>query len=302
MVFAAGRGERMAPLSTVIPKPALEVLGRPLVASALAHLRRAGCGRLVVNLHHGAERVAAAARAADPESLFSWEPELLGGAGGLAAARALFDGGAVLAANADIWADLDLAQLHAAADDTAITLALLPHPDPERWSSVVLGRDGRVQEFVPAGARGSGERYLFTGFQAIGAAVLKALPPVPAQMAVLWEPLRGRGALRGVVVQGAWNEVGTPEAYARLIRDLLAGNSWVHPQAAVAADAHMRCTAVGAGCRVGEAAHLEEVVLTAGAAAGDRVEMRRCVVAGGVTVSGTATGVLITPAGRVPLR
>ena len=48
MLLAAGRGERMEPLSTVIPKPALEVLDRPLLASPLAHLRRAGCDLLTI--------------------------------------------------------------------------------------------------------------------------------------------------------------------------------------------------------------------------------------------------------------
>jgi NDP-sugar pyrophosphorylase family protein len=301
MAFAAGHGERMAPLSTVIPKPALEVLGRPLMASAIAHLRRAGCGRVVVNLHTGPEHVAAAARGCDPAAVFSWEPELLGGAGGLAAARCLFDGGAALTANADVWADLDLAPLHAAANDGTVTLAVLPHPDPARWSSVVVDRHGAVREILPAGARHSGERYLFTGFQAVGAAVLGMLPPPPAPMSVLWERLRPQGALRGVVVEGTWEEVGTPQAYARLIGSLLGEGAWIHPQAAVAADARVRRSAVGAGCRVSSGALVEDSVLTAGATAAEGAAVRRCVVAGGVQVAGTATDALIVPAGSFPL-
>ncbi|OYW01084.1 MAG: hypothetical protein B7Z61_12815, partial [Acidobacteria bacterium 37-71-11] len=88
MLLAAGWARRMEPLSSTIPKPALEVLGRPLLASTLANLGRAGCARIVVNLHRHPERVAAAAReAVTGEVLFSWEPALLGGAGGVAAAR-----------------------------------------------------------------------------------------------------------------------------------------------------------------------------------------------------------------------
>jgi mannose-1-phosphate guanylyltransferase len=302
MVFAAGRGERMSPLSLAVPKPALEVLGRPLLASAHAHLRRAGCHPVALNLHHGAARVAAAARACDAAIAFSWEPELLGGAGGLAAARCRLTDGAVLAANADVWAELDLAPLLAAATDDTVTLALLPHPDPQRWSSIVLEPDGRVAAFVRPGAGRRGSPYLFTGFQLVGAKIVAALPPPPSEMAALWERVRGRGALRGVVVAGRWSEVGTPAAYARLIRDLLGPRAWVHPQATVADGARVARSAVGAGCRVGPGAVVEDSVLTAGAVVGEGAEVRGCVAAGSVTVSGPCSDALITPYGRAHLQ
>jgi mannose-1-phosphate guanylyltransferase len=301
MVFAAGSGERMSPLSLVVPKPALEVLGHPLLASAHAQLQRAGCHPVALNLHHGAERVAAAARACNAAIAFSWEPELLGGAGGLAAARCRFAGGAVLAANADVWGELDLAPLLAAATEDTVTLALLPHPDPRRWSSIVLEPDGRVGAFVRPGAGRRGVPYLFTGFQLVGAKVVAALPPPPAEMAALWERMRERGALRGVVVAGRWNEVGTPDAYARLIRGLLGPRAWVHPQATVADDARVLRSAVGAGCRVGSGAIVEDSVLTAGAVVGEGTEVRGCVAAGSVTVSAPCSDALITPYGHTDL-
>jgi len=303
MLLAAGRGERMEPLSSVIPKPALEVLGRPLLASALAQLRGAGCERVVVNLHRHPEMVATAARDAGGELMASWEPELLGGAGGLSAARPLLATSAVLVGNADVWSDLDLAPLLGAGDDGTAVLALLPHPDPARWSSVVLDEEGRVQALVPRGATHSGERYLFTGFQLVGAAVVATLPAPPAEMPLVWQALLRRGALRGVTVHGAWHEVGTPGEYRELVTWLLGQDSWADPQATVSEGARVQRSAIGAGCRVGADAGVSESVLTAGAAVEDGCELQRCVLAGPVTVAGASTfaDTLILPQGRFPL-
>jgi NDP-sugar pyrophosphorylase family protein len=303
MLLAAGRGERMAPLSDVVAKPALEVLGQPLLASAFAALRSARCSRIVTNLHRHPALVAAAARAASGGTVqFTWEPELLGGAGGVAAARPLFDGGPVLVANADVWAQLDLGGLLAPADDCA-TLALLPHPDPERWSSVVLERDGTVSAFLPAAASDRRERFLFTGFQALGARVVRDLPAGHCEMITVWDALRRRGALRGVVVSGIWREAGDPTAYRDLVLALLNGASWVHPHATVAPDVKLSAAAIGAGCRAGAGASVVESVLTAGVCIGPGVQLARCVVAGDLTLeAGTSLSeTLVLPRQRMAL-
>ncbi len=304
MLLAAGCGRRMEPLSGTVPKPALEVLGRPLLSSALANLGRAGCARTVVNLHRHPERVAAAAREAGTgKVLFSWEPALLGGAGGVAAARPLLGAGPVLVGNADTWGDLDLAPLMAAVDDATAVLALIPHPDPARWASVVLDRDGSVAAFLPAGARHAGERHLFTGFQVLGPKVLSSLPAPPAEMAAVWDDLRRRGRLRGVSVAGTWHEAGSPAAYRDLVVGLLDGRSWVHPGAAVADGARVERSAIGAGCRVEAGALVAGCVLTEGAVAERGCALRGCVLAGAVTATGeTLTDTLALRDARLPLR
>src|SRR5512136_1207498 len=278
MLLAAGRGERMEPLSSLIPKPALEVLGRPLLASALTQLRGAGCERVVVNLHRHPEMVTAAARDVGGELTLSWEPTLLGGAGGLCAARPLLGAGAVLVANADVWSEIDLAPLLADGEGGTAVLALLPHPDPARWSSVVLDGGGRVAAFLPPGATYDGERYLFTGYQLMGAEVIAALPAPPAEMPMVWHALLRRGALRGVVVRGGWHEVGTPGAYRDLVARLLAHASWGYPQATLSEGAGVVRSAIGAGCRVGADVTVCESILTAGAAVEGGCELQRCVV------------------------
>ncbi|MGZ6133802.1 MAG: sugar phosphate nucleotidyltransferase [Myxococcaceae bacterium] len=305
MLLAAGFAERMEPLSTVVPKPALEVLGRPLLASALSHLSATGCARVVVNLHRHPERVAAAARAASRGALsFSWEPELLGSSGGVSAARPLLGDGPVLVGNADTWCELDLRPLLSAGNPGTAVLALLPHPDPARWSSVVLSRDGWVDAFLAPGAAYSGERFLFTGFQLLGARVVASLPEPPATMAQTWEELRKRRALKGVVAPGSWCEAGTAAAYHALVVRLLGDDRWIHPQAAVAPDATVVRSAVGAGCRLAAGSAVYECVLTAGANVGSGCELRSCVVAGPVTITGagTVSDTVYLPNGRFPLR
>ena len=304
MLLAAGRGERMEPLSSVVPKPALEILGSPLLASALGNLRRAGCAEIVVNLHRHPEQVAAAARAASRGNVrFSREIDLLGGAGGVAAARALLGDGDVLVANADTWGELDLGAMAAARDDTAAILGLLPHPDPGRWSSVVLEADGRVREILPPGMSRDEERFMFTGFQLLGRDVVAALPVPPCEMATVWSGLRREGRLRGVVVKGPWREAGTPSSYHTLVIELLGDSAWVHPEARVARGARIERSAIGAGCRVAAGAAITGCVVTAGASVEGRSTLTDCVLAGPVLVSGeTIAGTLVVPTRRVPLR
>jgi NDP-sugar pyrophosphorylase family protein len=308
MLLAAGRGERMEPLSSLLAKPALEVLGRPLLASAWRHLCKSGCRSIVVNLHRHPEQVAAAVRevavGAPPLPLFSREAELLGSAGGIAAARPLLGPSPVLVANADVWAGLDLAPVMAAGVPEVAVLALLPHPDPARWSSLALDERGRVERILAPGAVGSGERFLFTGFQWLGEDVVAALPAPPGQMQVVWERLREEGRLLGVIVRGTWREAGSPASYRELVVGELAGKSWVHPQATVAAAAVLVRSAVGAGCTVADGASVEDSVLTAGASVRTGCVLSRCVVAGPVTLAniGTASDTLFLPSDRHPLR
>jgi NDP-sugar pyrophosphorylase family protein len=304
MLLAAGRGQRMEPLSSAVAKPALEVLGEPLLASGLRQLA-ACCEPLVVNLHRHPGQVAASVREVLPgrRVRFSWEPELLGGSGGVAAARRWFGPGPLLVGNADTLSRLDLAPLLAANDPDGIVLGLVAHTDPARWSAVRLAADGRVTSILPAGACGEGEPFLFTGFQVLGAGVVAALPPPPGEMAPVWRRLREAGRLRGAVLSGWWREAGDPEAYRRLVVSGAPSDGWCHPESAVGSGVSLSRSAVGRGCVVGPGCRLRESVVTAGATLGDGCEIERCVVAGRFRLpeSTKASDELLLPQGRFPL-
>ena len=185
----------------------------------------------------------------------------------------------------------------------SITLALLPHPDPLRWSAVELGPDGQISNFLSPGPRSTvhGPRFLFTGFQLIGERVLAALPRPPFEMKPVWDDLRAAGRLRGVVVAGSWREAGSPAAYLALVQELLGGENYLHDQAEVAQDAAVRSCAVAAGCVVGEGARVSGSVLLSGAVVEPGARVDRCVVAGGRATGELADAVLL-PSGRHPLR
>jgi mannose-1-phosphate guanylyltransferase len=306
MLLAAGLGTRMEPLSSVVAKPALEVLGQPLLGSALGQLRAAGCAPIVANLHRHPEQVADAIRSVTGSGAwvrFSHEPELLGGAGGVSAARHAFGPGALLVANADVWSELDLAPLLASAGPETTTLALLPHPDPSRWSSVLLDDEGHVSGFLRAGAEPPSTPYLFTGFQLLGAGAVAALPPAPAEWKPWWLERLSGGELRGIVVSGRWCEAGTPMAYRDLVLRELGPHSWTHPTATVSDRATVRRCSVGAGCRIEDGASASDCVITAGACVGPSCALRGCVVAGAVTVGAgeELTDTLVLAGLRTPL-
>lgn len=301
MLLAAGRGERMEPLSSVVAKPALEVLGEPLCATAVRQLARFG-DPLVVNLHRHPRQVAAAVREVlgNRRALFSWEPVLLGGAGGLAQARRLLGPGALLVGNGDTVSALDLAPLAAAADPECCTLGLVPHPDPSRWSSVELATDGQVTAILPAGASHRDGLFLFTGFQVLGARVVASLPPPPGEMAPVWRRLRESGLLRGLLLSGAWQEAGTPHGFHDLVVGRAGPTGWRHPDARVAEEVVLEHSAVGRGCVVGRGCRLVATVVTGGTAIGERCVLDGCVVAGPFALpAGTrARGELLLPVGR----
>jgi NDP-sugar pyrophosphorylase family protein len=284
MLLAAGRGERMEPLSSLIPKPALPVLDKPLLAASLQQLFAAGCCRVVVNLHRHPEQVAAAARqaACGRQVLFSWEPELLGPGGGLAAARPLFASGPVLVANGDSWAALDLTPLLAAGGPDEVVLGLLPHPDRKRWGAVHLDASGSVVGFSKPGENLQQPGYLYTGWQLLGSATLARLPAPPAPMGAFWEPLVARGALKGVLLSGSFAEAGDPRAYWELVMGLVDGASFVHPQARVHPSCRVVESALGPGAEVAAGAQLERCVLLPGAVVGPGARLRGCLVAGAV--------------------
>ena len=138
MILAAGRGERMRPLSDACPKPLLEAGGKPLIVWQIEALARAGLRRIVINAAHLADDLVARlgdGRALGVSLAWSIEPEALETAGGIATALPLLPPGPAVIVSADIWSTFDYATLlpRAAAmarDDTAPRVHLVMVPNP----------------------------------------------------------------------------------------------------------------------------------------------------------------------------
>jgi mannose-1-phosphate guanylyltransferase len=207
--LAAGAGTRLAPLTHVTPKPLLAPAGRPLLDLAVEALTAAGATRVVVNAHHGAERLAALLEGR-PGIQVVREPVLLGTAGGLAnAARlGLLGGGGdpVLVTCADHVVDpADLAAVVAALEgsDAPMVTGLIPAARPTfglRLAGDPAG--GGESGHAAAGGRvvrDPGGPWDSAGAYALRAGLLLELPPGPAALdAAVLGPLLDGGALAGL--------------------------------------------------------------------------------------------------------
>jgi NDP-sugar pyrophosphorylase family protein len=294
MVLAAGRGERMRPLTSILPKPALPMPDGPVVASALRLAAASGVNRVVVNVSHLAERMAEAVAEVTIDGIevaLSFEEELMGTAGGLALARdrgLLGDTGSVLVMNGDCALGLELAGFaeHHFTKANLVTLALLPHLDPERWSRVVLDADGLVSEINPPGRSDPPEvPLLYPGVMAVHRDALDTLPPTQGEIpAVLWDPARSAGRLGGLLVAGHWREVGTPADYLEVMLIRLAGTAVIDPSATVATGVVCKNSFVGREAVILDGAVIKDSVVAEGVVIGESGTVTHSVLFGAVNV------------------
>lgn len=171
MVFAAGLGTRLRPLTDNIPKALVEINGTPMLELTLKRLAAAGVTQAVVNTHHFHEKIEAFLRSRNNFGMkieLSYEAELpLETGGGLKKAAAFFsDGAPFLACNADVYSEMDLSALYAAhlACGALATLAVRDRPSKRRLlfspAMELKGREGCVQ--LPGQ-----QPFAFSGIQAV---------------------------------------------------------------------------------------------------------------------------------------
>ena len=211
MLLAAGRGERMRPLTDTLPKPLLRVGGRPLIAWHLAALARAGIGEVVINLSWLGEKLRAALGDGTGYGVaisYSEEgPVALETGGGILRALPLLGPDPFLVVSGDVWTDLDLARVHLEPDALA-HLVLIPNPahhprgDFGLESGWVVDRDS---ERLTYGNVGIYRPEFFDGFAAARFPLIQ-----PLRRAI--EARRVRGEL----FRGQWCDVGTPQRLAEL--------------------------------------------------------------------------------------
>lgn len=214
MLFAAGFGTRMGPLTAGRPKPMIPVAGRPLIDRALALAAAAGTGRIVVNTHYRADAIAAHL-AGRPDILIAHEPAILETGGGLKAALPALGADAVLTLNADAvftganpLASLAAAWPAAAEAGAEALLLLVPAAAARAHAGAgdfALGPDGRIAR------RGA---FVYSGAQAIAAAAVASHPGTVFSLNAVWDGLIARGAAFGLVHPGGWCDVGTPAGIA----------------------------------------------------------------------------------------
>lgn len=298
MVLAAGRGERMRPLSQVLPKPALPLIRQPVIASGIKLAAAAGAGRVVVNTWHLADVMEQKLAEIEPPVpiTISRETELMGTAGGITLARdhgLLGDCGPVLIINGDGLLNLDLDPLfhRMKTSDDLVSLALLPHLDPLRWSRIVLDHCGRVTTIRKPGALETGEvPFLFPGVMLVSREALDRLSAGPGDTpGRLWGPAMTDRRLGGVLVSGHWREIGTPSDYLEAVLGRINGEVVVHPAADVHPSARVHSSMIGRNARIEAGAVVGDSVVAEGARVRSKARVLRSVLLGPISVKAEDT-------------
>lgn len=213
MILAAGRGERLRPLTESIPKPLVEVAGQTLLGRHLHRLASAGFTRAVINVSHLAEKIIARFGDGSREGLrIDWSREAapLETAGGIAQARALLGPEPFLLVNADIWCDYAFAMLRGFDLGKRLShLVLVPSPPQHPAGDFSL--EDAVVGNSPA------PRYTYAGIAVISPRLVAGVTAgQKAQLAPLWRAAAGRGEVTGELYEGLWSDVGTPERLSAL--------------------------------------------------------------------------------------
>ena len=240
MILAAGRGERMRPLTDHTPKPLLPVGGKPLIVWHLERLAAAGIGDIVINHAWLGEQLPAqlgdGSRYGVRITYSAESPHALETAGGIARALPLLGDDPFLVINGDIWCDWDPAETNARLSDLQQTsadawLLLVDNPAHHPQGDFLLSNEGDIlpdeaplaagltaRPGVPlAGDAATPPRLTFSGIGLYRPALFRALAGnTPAPLAPVLREAISRHAARGSLHQGAWTDVGTPERLATL--------------------------------------------------------------------------------------
>ena len=282
MILAAGFGERLWPLTVDRTKPALPVLGKPLVGYVAEYLARYGITDVIVNLHHEPDSVR---RVLGDGSQFGvrleyvYEPEILGTSGALDNARALLESETFVVINGKLVTDIDLnaAVQHHRRENALATLVLKRNVARERFS-IVETHDGLVTRFAGMPSPTDLEAdppLMFTGIHIMEPRIFDYIPRGIFSDTVVdaYPKAMARGErIVAHVGEGLWYELSTLPRYLQISlallrdqhRDFYAG---VNPQ-------------IDANADVSQSVLWDDVVIHAGATVrraliGDRVHIRQ---------------------------
>src|SRR6266487_3701189 len=292
-VLGAGLGTRLRPLTEDLPKPLVPIFQKPLITFAFDHLIDLGVETFFVNTHHRPERFAqlfARSTYRDRKIDFHHEPNLLETAGGIANIADSLGNEPLLIYNGDVLTDLPVARLidnHFRAGNI-VTLALRSGAGPSHIA--FDSGSGRIIDIRNQLGTGAPDEFVFTGIYIVDQKFVNLLERGVKRsvISIFLELIRRGEKLGGIVIdQGHWWDVGNRESYLQLHRDLPSLNfplypvndpdwmSSVHPTAIVDPTAQLRgCSVVGADCRVGEGAILEDTILWPGAQIASRSDLR----------------------------
>jgi NDP-sugar pyrophosphorylase family protein len=296
MVLSAGYGTRLWPLTEDRTKPAIPILGKPLVGYVAEYLAQFGCKEIVVNLHHRPESVRAALGDGSRFGVqleYVEEPLILGTSGALDNARDLLQGETFIVINGKIITDIDLsAALATHRDRKALaTLVLLPNRRRERFS-VVHTANGLITGFGGMPSADDDEPLKFTGIQILEPEIFDYIPRgvfSHSTTDVYPKAIAEGRSVVAHVAEGKWFELSTIKRYLEISLAMLsergqsnsAGRSCVISEnAEVTQSILWNNVQVEAGSTVHRSILGDGVTIEAGAVVRDSVVVLAALVAG----------------------
>jgi N-acetyl-alpha-D-muramate 1-phosphate uridylyltransferase len=222
MVLAAGLGTRMRPVTDTIPKPLVPIGGRPMIDIVLALLRQAGVSRVAINVHYLAEQMLAHVQDYPGlEILISDERDrLMNSGGGLAKGLKLLGREPVLVMNADLfWCGeasgepSNLERLGSAFDPENMDMLLLCVRNEDTTGhngklDFSLSEDGRLSRYRPE----IGEPVVYAGAIVLSPSLFDGAPQDDFNLNLYFDRAIAANRLFGLMLQGHWITVGTPDA------------------------------------------------------------------------------------------
>ena len=222
MILAAGRGERMRPLTDRVPKAMLEAGGRPIVVHLIERLARAGFVDLVINVSHLAQVIEHGLGDGTRFGVritYSRERSALETGGGIAYALPHLGNAPFVVANCDVYSDYDFSGMRAAAEPLArgalaAHLVLVDNPSHHP------GGDFRLERGLVTAPEGDG-RLTFSGIGAYSPALFAdVMPGTACPLTAVLRPAMARRKVSGEHHRGCWMDIGTPERLEELDRAL----------------------------------------------------------------------------------
>ncbi len=275
MILAGGLSTRLYPLTKLVPKPLVPIAGVPNAANLLRYLKQYGFDEVVINVHYLADAIVATLGDGSRFGVklhYSYEPELLGSAGGVKNVESFFGQEPFLVIGCDEVTDMRLDRLIEFHRDRGAlaTIGLVECEEVDQYGVVVLDERGKIVGFQEKPAKGTERSKLAnTGVYFFAPAIFEHIPAgefydfgnqVFPSLQTAGEPFYGFDALGAY-----WADIGTPREYRRASYDVVRGvvripqttPNGIDPTASVAADVRIEGPVrIGASVRVGPGASI----------------------------------------------
>lgn len=314
MILAAGYGTRLRPLTYTRPKPMVTICNRPLIGYAIENFISVGITEIIINLHHfpeAIERFALDTYGTQCRFHFSHEPDILGTGGGVRKVKPLLaDEKEFYLVNGDTIQFPPFEALQGARQSIDALAALtLRHPPARDRFTPVWFENGLITGF----GKGRGEALTFSGSHLISSRIFRYLPDKDFSGIVdeVYVPLLGqeKEKIAGVVDEGAWYDIGTPDRYisahsgvleltvagkipvmpgSRIFRDSVVDQqatihgkllrSSVGARTYLSREAEVRDSIVGYDCRISGDVELDSCIVDDGVEIMRPLELRKAVI------------------------